>query len=141
MRIEQSVSLNCSPETAFAAFTSADSILSWWGDDQSYRVREWESHMRCGGKWHARFETNAGQSFGVSGEYLDFDPPRLIEWTWRADWEQTPKLLRMEFESDGAGTKLRAISQADYNEQMQAEDMRGLSEIVRWFAQHCNTIK
>jgi hypothetical protein len=65
----------------------------------------------------------------------------VVEWSWRADWEETSKRLRMEFEPTGTGTNLRATSQADYSEQMEADDRQGLSEILGWFALHCSSIK
>jgi uncharacterized protein YndB with AHSA1/START domain len=141
MTLEQIIYLDCPPDRAFAAFTSADSILSWWGDDQNYRTCEWVSDLRPGGPWRAEFETATGQRFGASGEYLNVEPPTLVEWSWRADWEETPKRLSMEFKASESGTQLRARSEGNFNEQTEAEDRRGLSEILGWFAQHCNSIK
>jgi|SRR5947209_12141673 len=141
MAVEQSVYLDCAAERAFAAFTSPSDILSWWGDDQSYRTREWDAELRNGGRWRARFETAAGQSFGASGEYLAVDRPKLLEWTWQADWENVPKRLRMEFESAGTGTQLRATSHTNYEPEMQAEDERGLAEILGWLEQYCRSAK
>jgi uncharacterized protein YndB with AHSA1/START domain len=137
MTVEQSIYLNCPLERAFQAFTSPSAILCWWGDDQNYRTCEWQSELRRGGAWHGRFEAAGGQMFGASGEYMAVDPPRLVEWTWRADWEDVPKRLRMEFEPSGSGTQLHATSDAPYGPAMRAEDERGLAEILGWFERYC----
>jgi len=141
LTVEQRIYLDCPPPLAFAAFTSPAAVLSWWGDDQTYRTREWESDLRTGGHWRARFETAEGQSFGASGKYLVVESPNLLEWTWQADWENVPKRLRMEFQSSGAGTQLRASSETNYNPEMRAEDERGLAEILGWFEQYCRSAK
>jgi uncharacterized protein YndB with AHSA1/START domain len=141
MAIRQTIDLGCPPDAAFKAFTDPDAIRCWWGDDESYRVSEWQAELRPGGKWRARFKTASGESFGASGEYLAIDAPRLVEWSWRSDWENTDKRLRMEFQPMGSGTCLRAMSEAEYNEEMEADDRRGLSEILSWFARYCDAAK
>lgn len=140
MAVEQTIYLDCPIERAFAAFTSPAAILCWWGDDRSYRTREWDSELRSGGRWRARFETAEGKSFRASGEYIAVESPKLLEWTWQADWEDVPKRLRMEFAPERGGTALHATSNSDYNPDMQAEDARGLAEILGWFEQYCRTV-
>jgi uncharacterized protein YndB with AHSA1/START domain len=49
-----------------------------------------------------------GRQFEVLGEYLDFDPPRLLASTWRATWTgDVETKVRWELERTETGTVVR----------------------------------
>ena len=78
--VEQLVTV--APDRAYAAWTSADALSTWWWPhiaDTSYEV-----DARAGGRHEIRSET-AG--IGVRGAFLELDEPRLLRmsWTWMDD--------------------------------------------------------
>src|SRR5271166_2954745 len=70
------------PERVFQAFTDSAQMPQWWGAKGLYRITEYHSDLRPGGKWKSIGVGADGKSFQVDGEFLEIDPPRLIVHTW-----------------------------------------------------------
>lgn len=82
--IRASVEIAAAPERVFRAISSEE-IADWWGSAETYRVTRWTGEMRAGGWWRSEGVSANGQSFSVSGDVLEFEPPRLLVHTWRYD--------------------------------------------------------
>ena len=52
--------------------------------------------MQPGGRWHARTTDAAGREGSLAGEYRVVDPPRVLEHTWQASWDEAPTVVRYE---------------------------------------------
>jgi uncharacterized protein YndB with AHSA1/START domain len=129
----KSLTLNCSPNTAFSAFTEEKEVTRWWGSDAVYRTVEWKADVRPGGQWRAKFSTVNGQSFGASGEYVHVEAPLVLDWTWSADWDpDAVKHIAMRFEAAAPGTLLTITSEGHANEEERIADERGWDEILGW---------
>jgi uncharacterized protein YndB with AHSA1/START domain len=76
------------PARVFAAITDPQQIAQWWGRKGMYRVTESTSDLRVGGKWSSSGVGADGKAFGVEGEYLEIDPPRLLVHTWKPSYHE-----------------------------------------------------
>lgn len=70
------------PARVFEAITDPRQLPQWWGNKDMYRVTSFESDLRVHGKWISKGVGANGDTFQVSGEYLEIDPPRLLIQTW-----------------------------------------------------------
>jgi len=135
--IRRSLKLHCPPAAAFSAFTSAEEITTWWGDDNSYRTVEWQASAEAGGAWRALFASPQGQTFSSSGIYTAVEHPTVLDWTWAAEWDPAAiKKISMRFDSEGAGTRMTVISEGHASEEEQNEDERGWDEILGWLTNY-----
>lgn len=101
------VFIEASPEAVFAALTDPKKLATWWGDDATYHADQWTIDLRVGGKWRSEGKSVQGQAFTVEGEYLEIDPPRVLAYTWRPSWTETPPTrVRFELTAEKNGTRL-----------------------------------
>ena len=104
------VELAASPEKVFAALTEPKQLEAWWGSDDQYRTFDWQTDLRPGGIRNCQARSPKGDLSSVRGEYLVVDPPRVLEFTWNASWDQGPMTrVRLELAATPAGTRLTVI--------------------------------
>jgi uncharacterized protein YndB with AHSA1/START domain len=107
------------PARVFQAITDPRQMLQWWGQKEMYRTTKCETDVRVNGKWISTGVNATGETFQVSGEYLEVDPPRLLVYTWIATWTGSLKTtVRWELEPHNQGTIVKLqhhgfASQAD----------------------------
>jgi uncharacterized protein YndB with AHSA1/START domain len=85
------------PERVFAALSDAEQLKHWWISpicDETF----WAMNARPGGKWSfsttpARESINGVTEFKCHGEVLEFVPPRLLIYTWIANWNDKPEAV------------------------------------------------
>lgn len=74
------------PSRVFEAITDLKQRAQWWGMKGLFRVTDYHSDLRPGGKWYEVGITDDGKNFRLEGEYLEIDPPRLLVHTRKADF-------------------------------------------------------
>jgi uncharacterized protein YndB with AHSA1/START domain len=85
------------PEQVFEALTDPGQLAAWWGSADSYRTHDWKVDARPGGRWSVRTTDASGAEASAHGEYRVVDPPRVLEYTWRASWDGfAPTTVRFE---------------------------------------------
>ncbi len=102
------------PERVFQALITREQALQW-GTSAEYETTDWKMDPRLGGKWAfvARARKPSGQyapDLLHHGEILQFDPPRLLEYTWFASWHPDPLLrtiVRWELVQVAGGTQVK----------------------------------
>jgi uncharacterized protein YndB with AHSA1/START domain len=91
------VEIDAPPDRVFRALTDPAQLIRWWSDDIC-KTSLWEMDARKGGKW--RFEAsdpsgkivvNGVTDFKAYGELTEFDPPRLLAYTWLGNWHDHPE--------------------------------------------------
>jgi uncharacterized protein YndB with AHSA1/START domain len=103
------------PERVFKALTTREQALQW-GSSPEFAMTKWEMDPRLGGKWV--FVANAQHPAGKyanadlvhHGEILEFDPPRVLEYTWFASWHTDPlhkTIVRWELSAVLGGTQVK----------------------------------
>jgi len=78
------------PERVFQALVNREEALEW-GNSDAFQITHWEMDVRPGGRW--RFmsrERSSDKLFDHHGEVLEADPPRLLAYTWFANWHSKP---------------------------------------------------
>jgi uncharacterized protein YndB with AHSA1/START domain len=82
------------PERVFDAITKSDQLIRWW-ISPTCETRTWNIDPRPGGRWH--FKTgkstqiiNGVDTYEAHGEILEFSPPRMLVYTWVANWNDDP---------------------------------------------------
>jgi uncharacterized protein YndB with AHSA1/START domain len=94
--VRAAIEIAAPPEHVFEALTDPAQLAAWWGTDATHRARDWHADVQPGGRWHARTTDAAGREGSLSGEYRVVDPPRVLEHTWEASWDETPTVVRYE---------------------------------------------
>ena len=101
------------PERVFQALTDRAEALQW-GTSDLFQVFFWEMDVKPGGKWKfiSRELTgkNAGREYEHHGEILEMVPPRLLVYSWFANWHEPPThrtVVRWELTAMGNGTNLK----------------------------------
>jgi uncharacterized protein YndB with AHSA1/START domain len=110
------VEIAAPPARVFQALTDPAQARQW-GSNLQFEITLWEMQARLGGKW--RFiskEKGSGPSaynvseFDHHGELLEIDPPRLLLYSWFANWHEDPShktVVRWELTPAAAGTRLK----------------------------------
>ncbi|PYX00466.1 MAG: hypothetical protein DMG89_04300 [Acidobacteria bacterium] len=120
------------PERVFRALTQRDQLMRWWTTDVC-ELELWEFDARLGGKW--RFVTkessltiNGVSKFAAEGEVLEFDPPRLLVYTWIANWhaDRTRRtVVRWELNRTQSGTVVKVTHSGLAQEDVARKDYTG----------------
>jgi uncharacterized protein YndB with AHSA1/START domain len=120
------------PERVFKALTDAKELLLWF-TDSSCPVKLWEMDARLGGRY--RYATEKGKvlvnnvsEFECHGEILELDPPRLLVYTWIANWHEDKSrrtVVRWELTPNTAGTHVKVIHSGLSQENAARKDYSG----------------
>jgi uncharacterized protein YndB with AHSA1/START domain len=123
------------PERVFTALTDPKQLMLWWRGEDTCKAKLWEMDSRVGGRW--RFETadptgkiivNGISDFKANGEILEYDPPRVLAYTWIANWHNQPgrtTLVRWELTPVGKGTRVEVVHSGLAEEPAAREDYSG----------------
>ena len=102
------------PERIFRALTDADELQNWFRNPEC-PPKFWKMDARIGGKYsyateHGSVVVNGVTAFECHGDILEYDPPRLLVYTWIANWHDDPNsstVVRWELTPMGNGTNVR----------------------------------
>jgi uncharacterized protein YndB with AHSA1/START domain len=73
-----------------------------------YRTTKFETDVRVNGKWMSAGVSDTGETFQVTGEYLEVNPPRVLVYTWMASWTGALRTtVRWELDPSNGGTLVR----------------------------------
>jgi uncharacterized protein YndB with AHSA1/START domain len=112
--IVSEIQIAAPPERVFQALTDSSQLPRWFSSPDC-PVKFWEMDARLGGRYH--YETQPGslavngvQEFKCHGEITEYDPPRLLAYTWIANWHDSPgscTVVRWELVPRAGGTQVR----------------------------------
>ena len=129
------IEIAATPETVFKALTDPVQAAQWWGDSKAYRADKWEIDLRVGGAWTSKGTSADGSTFEVKGEYLQIDPPHLLEYTWNASFggPAAASVVRWELSPTSTGTRIK-LTHSGLKEQPQAKFMysNGWPGVMGW---------
>jgi uncharacterized protein YndB with AHSA1/START domain len=120
------------PERVFQAITQPEQLMRWF-TDVSCPVKLWEIDARKGGRWRsanhpAAKSLNGVNEFRAGGEIIAIDPPRLLVYTWHANWHDDPSLatvVRWELHPNRDGTRVKVIHSGLAKEKVARTDYAG----------------
>jgi len=112
--IVSEIQISAPPARVFKALTEAAELKVWF-NDPSCPIKTWEMDARLGGRYHYKTEkgavvVNNVSAFECHGEIVEFDPPRVLAYTWIANWhDDTARrtLVRWELTPKAGGTHLK----------------------------------
>lgn len=101
-------------ERIFDALTDATQLRHWFSDS-SCPIHRWEMDARPGGRYRYTTEKGSAVVNGVSefechGEILEYDPPRVLVYTWFGSWHDDVTrrtVVRWELTPTKAGTHVK----------------------------------
>jgi uncharacterized protein YndB with AHSA1/START domain len=106
MTIRKSIKVEQPPSIVFRVF--CEQIGHWWPLKQGFsfggqRAKEIFIEGRTGGRFYERFAD--GTEFEV-GRIIDYQPPAMVTFTWRAPQWEGPTRVEVRFLADGDGTRV-----------------------------------
>jgi uncharacterized protein YndB with AHSA1/START domain len=131
------------PERVFKALTDAKQLFAWWGREPSVELTVFEMDARPGGRWrfsckpargaeHGAVEEqlrrSGAEEFEAHGEVLEYDPPRVLKWSWIANWHEDPMrptTVRWELTPTASGTRVRVTHSGLTQEPISRKDYTG----------------
>jgi uncharacterized protein YndB with AHSA1/START domain len=120
------------PERVFQALTDASELKQWFTSPES-PVKFWEMDARVDGPY--RYATEKGSivvngvcEFECHGHITEFDPPRVLAYTWYANWHDDSTrrtLVRWELAPRKSGTQVRVTHSGLANLPIARKDYSG----------------
>lgn len=106
--VVQEIVIQRSADKVFAALTSPEALVQWWGVAGKFRVTQMESDLRPGGKWRMHLVGGAGAETSVTGVYRDVRPPNFLTYTWIREQDGPHEsLVRWDLEETDGATLVR----------------------------------
>ncbi|MEM7339602.1 MAG: SRPBCC domain-containing protein [Actinomycetota bacterium] len=94
------------PERTFAAWTSPDQLVQWWGPPGG-RCRGAEVDLRVGGRYEIVNELPDGSIVSITGHFVDVGPPDRLSYTWATGPVEGPEeLVTVQFKAHADGTEV-----------------------------------
>jgi uncharacterized protein YndB with AHSA1/START domain len=130
--IVSEIDIAAPPDRVFQALTDSTQLVRWF-TDASCPVKFWHMDARKGGSYSyatekGNFEVNGVNEFKCHGEILEIDPPRLLVYTWVANWhadKQRKTIVCWELTPAGTGTHVKVTHSGLVQEQVARDDYRG----------------
>jgi uncharacterized protein YndB with AHSA1/START domain len=105
------IQISAPPERVFKALTDARELQRWFGSSEC-PLKFWKFEARVGGQFSYETEkgsliVNGVSEFKCHGEILEYDPPRLLVYTWFGNWHDdtaTQTTVRWELTPKAGGT-------------------------------------
>jgi uncharacterized protein YndB with AHSA1/START domain len=131
--IVEEIEINAPAERIFVALTNPRELVKWWRSEGRYWVTEMQSDLRPGGRWMTRGSQAGGKDFSVTGVYREIDRPRLLVYTWHADWEpDAPEgLVRFDLKETDGVTTVR-VTHSGLVTQQSRDHYKGWSQVLAW---------
>jgi uncharacterized protein YndB with AHSA1/START domain len=136
------VEITAPPDRVFKALTDQKQLFTWWGKELSVVLTRFDMDGRKGGKYRyechpapgashgevgEQLKRNKARQFECHGEVLEYDPPRLLVWSWIANWHEHPDhttTVRWELAPTATGTRVRVTHSGLSNEPISRKDYR-----------------
>lgn len=133
----EEIEIQAPAERVFAALTSPEERVKWWGAEGRFRTTHAESDLRPGGRWLMRGIGLGGRPFTIQGVYRQVDRPRLLVFTWLPSWQDDPieTLVRFELVERNGVTTVRLTHSGLVTESSRAQH-RGWPDILAWLNSH-----
>ncbi|MFD3472098.1 SRPBCC domain-containing protein [Streptomyces sp. NPDC058682] len=106
LRLRMVRTFSAAPGLVFQALTDPVELAKWWGPD-GFGIPRVESDLRPGGVYRIEMQPPEGDSFFLTGEFLEVEPPALLSYTfcWEdPDPDDRETIVILELHDDGAGS-------------------------------------
>lgn len=104
------------PQRVFQALIDPKQVMQWWTGEQC-QIESFTMDPRPGGRWtydtkQSKMSVNGVTRFHCDGEVLEFDPPRILAYTWIANWHDKAAertVVRWVLTPSAAGTRVKVM--------------------------------
>jgi uncharacterized protein YndB with AHSA1/START domain len=148
--IVSEIQIAAPPARVFQALTDAAELKRWFSSPEC-PAHNWKMDARPGGRYSYSTEKgsiviNGVNQFHCHGEIVEFDPPRVLAYTWFGNWHDDPKqrtVVRWELTPQSSGTHVKVthsglsalpVARKDY-----ADGWPGVVEMLKRFAEKENS--
>lgn len=131
--------LAASPARVWQALTDPAALCGWFWPHASFGTTA-RVDLRTGGE----FQIGAPKvDIGVSGRYVDVEPPHRLVMTWRWDGEEAETLVTISLVPSGDGTELTLVHSRFPEAARRDQNAQGWSDCLdrlpAWLAAACTT--
>jgi uncharacterized protein YndB with AHSA1/START domain len=81
LMLEMKRVLEATPLAVFAAFSDPHELAKWWGPE-GFTVPDLDFHPRAGDPYRIEMQPPEGDSFRLTGEFREVDPPARLAFTF-----------------------------------------------------------
>jgi uncharacterized protein YndB with AHSA1/START domain len=114
--LEQARVFDAPAEQVFGMLTQPAGLAEWWGP-HGFTTPEVHIDLRVGGSLRFTMQPPDGESFHLSGEFLQIESPSRLSFTFRWD-EPVPDdretVVELSLESRGATTTVLTVTQGEF---------------------------
>jgi uncharacterized protein YndB with AHSA1/START domain len=126
------INIAAPPQRVFKALTDEQELARWFTNSEC-PVKTWQMDARPGGRYGYATEkgtvvVNGASEFECHGEIIEFDPPRLLAYSWIANWHDDKSLatvVRWELTPVGGGTHVKVTHSGLAQENVARKDYSG----------------
>ncbi|MGA3104517.1 MAG: SRPBCC domain-containing protein [Terriglobales bacterium] len=119
-------------ERVFEALIQTDQLMQWFNNSEC-PVKYWKMDARRGGRYSyatvpGSVVVNGKKEFECSGEIIEYDPPRLLVYTWLGNWHVDPSretVVRWELSPTASGTRVKVTHSGLAEEPASRKDYSG----------------
>jgi len=112
--IVSEIQISAPPARVFQALTDAAQLRVWF-TNPSCPIKLWRMDARLGGQYNYKTEkgtvvVNNISEFKCHGEIIEFDPPRVLAYTWFGNWHDDTTcrtVVRWELTPRSGGTHVK----------------------------------
>jgi uncharacterized protein YndB with AHSA1/START domain len=107
--------LSAAPPVVFGAFSEPNELARWWGPE-GFSTPGLEFDPRVGGTYRIEMQPPEGDSFHLTGEVRELDPPTHLAYTFRwedPDPDDVENLVDLLFRDLGGSTEV-ALTQGPF---------------------------
>lgn len=134
------------PARVFQALTTASELKLWFTNPEC-PAKSWEMDPRAGGCYRYAAEkgsvvVNNVSEFECHGEILECDPPRVLVYTWLANWHDDVTrrtIVRWELTATKTGTRVKVTHSGLTQEKAALKDYSngwpGVMEMLKKFVE------
>lgn len=109
LRLEVRRRIAASPERLFAAWTTPEQLLKWWGPS-GVRCSHAKVDLKVDGRYRLGNELPDGSVVFIVREFLVIEPPTTLVYTWSMEPEAAqPERVTVFFNKHGAGTEVVVV--------------------------------
>jgi uncharacterized protein YndB with AHSA1/START domain len=120
------------PERVFQALTDPKQVMRWWTSDVC-QIDSFAMEPKPGGHWRydskqGTLNVNGVSKFHCEGEVLEYDPPRLLAYSWIANWHDDKSrrtIVRWELAAKSGGTHVKVTHSGLAQEPTARKDYSG----------------
>jgi uncharacterized protein YndB with AHSA1/START domain len=135
--IVKEIAINAPADRVFQAIADPTHRLKWWGAPGRFQLTHMESDLRPGGAYLMTGSGMGDKPFSIRGQYRIVDPPRVLEFSWTADWHAAaaPTIVRFDLDEKSGVTTVR-LTHSGFTDERIKENYQGWPWLMALLQKH-----